>query len=164
MWHAHTGQRLRSFRAGERMALPALATTVVSLITSPLGRRMLIDQSAFDRVVRLLVDLDPLGDGETAHPWATPDELTPELLRSGKWKTVEIRPYDVRTFAPTIHPGKVHILTEYIEVLRRPKFGLDEETLERWAGLLAMRTVNVGAPPSAPDFPAGEPRGFADHR
>ena len=45
------------------------------------------------------------------------------------------------------------ILTEYIEVLRRPKFGLDEQTLDRWAGLLAMRTVNVGAPPSAPDFP-----------
>jgi len=45
------------------------------------------------------------------------------------------------------------ILTEYTEVLRRPKFGLDEETLQRWAGLLAMRTVNVGSPPTAPDFP-----------
>ncbi len=45
------------------------------------------------------------------------------------------------------------ILTEYTEVLRRPKFGLDEEILERWAGLLAMRTVNVGSPPTAPDFP-----------
>jgi putative PIN family toxin of toxin-antitoxin system len=45
------------------------------------------------------------------------------------------------------------ILTEYTEVLRRPKFGLDEETLERWAGLLAMRTVNVGSPPTAPEFP-----------
>ena len=35
------------------------------------------------------------------------------------------------------------ILTEYAEVLRRPKFGLDQETLERWPGLLTMRTVNV---------------------
>jgi putative PIN family toxin of toxin-antitoxin system len=45
------------------------------------------------------------------------------------------------------------ILTEYTEVLRRPKFGLDDETLKRWTELLAMRTVNVGTPPTAPDFP-----------
>jgi uncharacterized protein len=45
------------------------------------------------------------------------------------------------------------ILTEYTAVLRRPKFGLDEQTLERWAAMLAMRTVNVGNPPLAPDFP-----------
>ena len=51
-------------------------------------------------------------------------QLTPELLRSGKWKSVEIRPYDVRTFAPTIHPGKVHILTEYIEKIRRIFLGM----------------------------------------
>jgi putative PIN family toxin of toxin-antitoxin system len=45
------------------------------------------------------------------------------------------------------------ILAEYTEVLRRPKFGLDEQTLERWAEMLAMRTVNVGSPPHVPDFP-----------
>jgi len=44
------------------------------------------------------------------------------------------------------------ILAEYIGVLRRPKFGLEEETINRWAEMLAMRTVNVGSPPSAPDF------------
>ncbi len=51
-------------------------------------------------------------------------QLTPELLRSGKWRQVEIRPYDVRTFAPSIHPGKVHILTEYIEKIRRIFIGM----------------------------------------
>lgn len=45
------------------------------------------------------------------------------------------------------------ILQEYTEVLRRPKFGLDEPTLKHWAELLAMRTVNVGSPPQVPDFP-----------
>lgn len=45
------------------------------------------------------------------------------------------------------------ILAEYTDVLRRPRFGLDEQTLERWAELLAMRTVNVGSPPRLPDFP-----------
>ena len=45
------------------------------------------------------------------------------------------------------------ILAEYTEVLRRPKFGLEQETLERWAELLAMRTVDLGSPATAPDFP-----------
>ncbi len=45
------------------------------------------------------------------------------------------------------------ILAEYTDVLRRPRFGLDEQVLDRWAELLAMRTVNVGSPPSVPEFP-----------
>ena len=45
------------------------------------------------------------------------------------------------------------ILAEYTEVLRRPKFGLDEVALARWAELMAMRTVNVGSPPNVPNFP-----------
>ena len=45
------------------------------------------------------------------------------------------------------------ILAEYREVLRRPKFGLDEQTLEQWAEMLTMRTVNIGSPPEVPDFP-----------
>src|SRR5665213_2939964 len=45
------------------------------------------------------------------------------------------------------------ILREYTDVLRRPKFGLERETLERWDGLLAMRTVKVASPTSVPDFP-----------
>jgi len=45
------------------------------------------------------------------------------------------------------------ILAEYTDVLRRPKFGLDQQTLDRWTELLGMRTVNVGSPPNVPDFP-----------
>jgi predicted nucleic acid-binding protein len=45
------------------------------------------------------------------------------------------------------------ILVEYTDILRRPRFGLDEPTLGRWAELLSMRTVNVGSPPEVPDFP-----------
>jgi putative PIN family toxin of toxin-antitoxin system len=45
------------------------------------------------------------------------------------------------------------ILAEYTDVLRRPKFGLDQQTLDRWAELLAIRTVNVGSPPEVPNFP-----------
>ena len=39
------------------------------------------------------------------------------------------------------------ILAEYTEVRQRERFGLNEQTLSRWAALLGMRTVNVGSPP-----------------
>src|SRR5438876_9556166 len=42
------------------------------------------------------------------------------------------------------------ILAEYTEVLRRPRFGLDEEILGHWAELLAMRTAMVASPPTVP--------------
>jgi uncharacterized protein len=45
------------------------------------------------------------------------------------------------------------ILAEYTQVLRRPRFRLGAELLDQWIELLAMRTVNVGSPPIAPDFP-----------
>lgn len=45
------------------------------------------------------------------------------------------------------------ILAEYTEVLGRPKFGLDQETLQRWSELLAMRTVTIDSPANVPDFP-----------
>ena len=44
------------------------------------------------------------------------------------------------------------IRAEYTEVLRRPKFGLDEEVIKRWSELLALRTVELSSPPSSPEF------------
>ena len=44
------------------------------------------------------------------------------------------------------------ILAEYVDVLRRPKFGFSPETLARWSELINMRTVNVPAPPTSPQF------------
>jgi uncharacterized protein len=40
------------------------------------------------------------------------------------------------------------ILAEYEQILRRPKFGLSEEVLRGWTELLALRTVNLGNPPT----------------
>jgi uncharacterized protein len=45
------------------------------------------------------------------------------------------------------------ILAEYMEVVRRPKFGLDEKALRQWSELFTLRTVNVGSPQRVPDFP-----------
>lgn len=45
------------------------------------------------------------------------------------------------------------IFAEYTNVLRRPRFALDQQTLERWTELLALRTVNIGSPPRVANFP-----------
>jgi len=44
--------------------------------------------------------------------------LTPELLQSGKWREVEIRPYDVQAFAPKVRRGTLHPLTILLDEIR----------------------------------------------
>jgi phenylalanyl-tRNA synthetase alpha chain len=45
-------------------------------------------------------------------------QITPELIQSGKWREVEVRKYDVRAFAPTVHGGRRHPLTIQLEKVR----------------------------------------------
>ncbi|HIH01236.1 TPA: phenylalanine--tRNA ligase subunit alpha [Thermoplasmata archaeon] len=45
-------------------------------------------------------------------------QLTPELIQSGKWKEGDIRRYDVKTFAPTVHGGRKHPITLLIDRIR----------------------------------------------
>src|SRR5881397_3094161 len=44
---------------------------------------------------------------------------TTDLLQSGRWRDVDFRRYDTKAFAPLIHPGKRHVLSAYIEKVRR---------------------------------------------
>jgi phenylalanyl-tRNA synthetase alpha chain len=46
-------------------------------------------------------------------------QLTPELLQTGKWRDVEIRKYDINTFAPTIHGGMIHPLQWMTQLVRK---------------------------------------------
>ncbi|NHV98242.1 MAG: phenylalanine--tRNA ligase subunit alpha [Thaumarchaeota archaeon] len=45
-------------------------------------------------------------------------QLTPELLRTGEWRNVELKPYDVTTDVEPIYPGKLHPLTEFIKEVK----------------------------------------------
>lgn len=49
----------------------------------------------------------------------TVSQLTPEMIQSGQWKDVELRPYDVNAFAPAVFGGRIHPLREIIEEIRR---------------------------------------------
>ncbi len=46
-------------------------------------------------------------------------QLTPDIIRTGAWKEAEIRPYDVKAFAPTKYGGKRHPMKREMEVVRR---------------------------------------------
>jgi phenylalanyl-tRNA synthetase alpha chain len=54
----------------------------------------------------------------------TVGQLTHELLATGKWKDVELRPYDIHAFAPTATGGRAHPLREMIEEARRVFFAM----------------------------------------
>ncbi len=45
------------------------------------------------------------------------------------------------------------ILSEYIEVIKRPKFRLTAELLEQWSNLITLRTVVIPSPPIEISFP-----------
>lgn len=47
------------------------------------------------------------------------NELTTDLVGSGRWRDVDIRPYDVTTFAPTAQGGKKHPLRQIIDKIRQ---------------------------------------------
>lgn len=46
-------------------------------------------------------------------------QLTPELLKDGRWREVHLRPYDVEAFSPAVWGGRSHPLTVIIERIRR---------------------------------------------
>jgi phenylalanyl-tRNA synthetase alpha chain len=45
-------------------------------------------------------------------------QLTPQLLRSGRWRQVQLRPYDVQAYAPALHGGRPHPIREVLERVR----------------------------------------------
>ena len=45
-------------------------------------------------------------------------QLTPEIIITGKWKTVKIRKFDVTAPGPQLYPGKIHPMREIIQRAR----------------------------------------------
>jgi phenylalanyl-tRNA synthetase alpha chain len=45
-------------------------------------------------------------------------QLTPELIVTGKWKTVKLRKFDIAASGPQVFPGKIHPLREIIQRAR----------------------------------------------
>jgi len=45
-------------------------------------------------------------------------QLTPELIQTGRWRDVDVRKYDVKAFAPTVHGGRRHPMTILLDRAR----------------------------------------------
>lgn len=45
-------------------------------------------------------------------------QLTPELIRTGKWREVRLRRFDIKVPGPTIYPAKIHPAEQIIQQVR----------------------------------------------
>lgn len=79
-------------------------------------------------------------------------QLTPELLQSGEWGQVELRPYDIGSFAPTIYGGKENPLGRLIRKIR--KIFLDMGFSEIWGNYVEPAFWNMDALFIPQDHPA----------
>ena len=46
-------------------------------------------------------------------------QITSNIIKSGKWKDKNIRPYDINSFAPAFYGGKAHPLNDLISTIRQ---------------------------------------------
>ena len=104
-----------------RLAKEELAEDAIDprLLRDLKSRRELVKER---ESVRREISLTPAGERMVAAGLTLKEEVaqpTTDLLRSGKWREVNFRPYDTRAFAPLIRPGKRHVLGAYIEKVRR---------------------------------------------
>ena len=72
-------------------------------------------------LVKRLVTISELGNeiiGKGLKLKERVTQITPELLQSGKWKDVDLRKYDVNTFAPAVFGGRKHPMQQIITEIR----------------------------------------------
>jgi len=84
-------------------------------------------------------------------------QLTPEVIRSGRWKKVKLRKYDVKLTAPKIQPGKIQAYRQVIDDIREKLIGLGFE--EARGSLVETSFWNMDALFMPQDHPA---RGIHD--
>ncbi len=106
---------VRKLADGELTEMDVDSATIKTL----LSRKDVVKEK---ETVRREIALTDMGRQALSHGIELKEEvaqLTPELLSSGKWKDVHFRKYDVGTFAPSLHGGKKHPLSQYVDKIRR---------------------------------------------
>ncbi len=82
------------------------------------------------------------------------DRLTPESIKSGKWKKAQFRGYDVSINVPKVHGGKRHFVAQSIEYAKRIWTDLGFKEME--GPLLNTSFWNFDALFTAQDHPVRE--------
>jgi phenylalanyl-tRNA synthetase alpha chain len=57
-------------------------------------------------------------------------QITPSIIKSGSWKNIAIRPYDIHAFAPAKYGGKSHPLVDLISKIRQIFLEMGFEEIE----------------------------------
>ena len=80
--------------------------------------------------------------------------LDSEMLRSGMWRSVKLRSYDVTAEPPRVLPARIHFLTDFIEMLRdiMKELGFREEK----GPIVELELFNFDLLFQAQDHPARE--------
>ncbi len=50
--------------------------------------------------------------------------LTHELIATGRWRNVKLKPYNVEALPPAVYPGKKHFFKEFIDMIREVMLSL----------------------------------------
>lgn len=50
--------------------------------------------------------------------------LTHELIATGRWRSVKLKPYNVEALPPVVYPGKKHFFKEFIDMIREVMLSL----------------------------------------
>jgi phenylalanyl-tRNA synthetase alpha chain len=127
------GKRALNEKGADEVLLDVLGEVGSAL--EPVLRQQGVDLDAARQLLRGRSGLIDERERKTRHARLTPDghqlvsagirprqqvtQLTSELLRSGQWRDVELRPYDVSLAASSIFPGKEHPLVSIFQQSRR---------------------------------------------
>lgn len=106
------GERMTAIKSALELALASIEKTGVA---DPESIAVLISRNLIapvkPTIVERLIGKKP-ATGEIA-------QLTPGLLKTGKWRGLPFRRYDVGAPAPQVWPGKRHIVAQFLETVRR---------------------------------------------
>ena len=82
------------------------------------------------------------------------EKLTPELIKTGEWKGIKFRRYDIKINVPKIYPGKRHFVNQAIEHTK--KIWLEMGFKEMTGNILQTSFWNFDALFTAQDHPVRE--------
>ena len=108
---------------GKLVLLKQAGTSVEqdALKTIAAGREKDVDDAILEKLVwRKLarVESEAIAETKKLAGQAVAD-LTTDMLKSGVWKDVRFRPYNVQAAGARLNAGKLHVLTVFIEKVRR---------------------------------------------
>jgi len=95
-----------------------IPTRLFSALKEAKSRKLLLTKQETLIRVRIVEDLSSLMKRGIIKVAEVVTALTPDLIRSGKWREVVIKPFDLSTEVPIIYPGRKHPYMDFLDQIR----------------------------------------------